>query len=270
MADTKKDYSEIGIEQDGDIIFCTVAKYKLFLNYGKIGVDAYLLYSHLMFTARLQKTNSVWATNKYIREGLNWGKERLLKAKNLLYDLDLICQKQGKKENGDFDKSYLIVKTSASLLEFSNNNDGGLDTGGRETRLPDLDHKFFNNKDKFFNNKENIYYTPEIKELFEFWIKVGCSNHKESVVIREIKKKHLDIFKDYSVDEIKKMIADYILITKSDKYWYNYWFSFWDFIGHGYKKFLPELKPLESMKIIKGKTELTRAERERRIENLSK
>ena len=83
-----KNTDNMSIEVDGDLIFVTVAKYKLFYSYGKIGIDAYLLNSHLMFTARLQKTNSVHAKDVYLREGLGWGSSRLLKAKNLLKELE--------------------------------------------------------------------------------------------------------------------------------------------------------------------------------------
>ena len=102
---------QVNIEKDGDIIFITVAKYKLFMSYGKIGMDAYLLYSHLMFTARLQETNSVYATNHYLMKGLSFGKDRLQGAKNLLMELGLIETVTRHDESGKFAGSYIKVKT---------------------------------------------------------------------------------------------------------------------------------------------------------------
>lgn len=108
----------ISIEADNDLIFVTVAKYKLFFSYGEVGLDAYLLYSHLMFTARTQKTNSVWANNTYLRGGLHWGKDRLNKAKNLLFDLGLINQVEKRDEQGKFEGHYIEVATKKSPFEF--------------------------------------------------------------------------------------------------------------------------------------------------------
>jgi len=119
------DIDNILIEADGDLVFVTVAKYKLFLSYGKIGMNAYLLYSHLMFTARLQKTDTVWAKDLYIRKGLNWGSQKLLKAKALLKDLNLIETIKKRDKKGKIEGWYIKVKTKTSFLEIEdvqNNN----------------------------------------------------------------------------------------------------------------------------------------------------
>lgn len=111
------DIQDIGIEADGDLIFVTVAKYKLFLSYGNVGLDAYVLYSHLMFTARLQKTNSVKAKDIYLRGGLKWSKDRLLKAKKLLFQLELIKGNQNRQDDGTFGESYIEVSTQSTPFE---------------------------------------------------------------------------------------------------------------------------------------------------------
>lgn len=76
-------------DKDDEIIFCTVRMYKLFLTQ-KNGIDAFQLYMHLMFSARLQKTNKVRATNIYLKRGLNWGEAKVKRAKSLLVKLGLI------------------------------------------------------------------------------------------------------------------------------------------------------------------------------------
>jgi hypothetical protein len=173
-----KDLENVVIE--GGFLVTTMSKYKLFMSYGKTGMDAFLLYNHLMFTAQLQKTNSVWANNKYIRQGLEWGTDRLRKAKNLLFDLGIIEQKQGKKENGDFDKSYIVVKTSTSILEF-NENDGALDSGTRQPRSPVSGTKCFNKEVKCLNKEEN---TLDLQAFDKWWLlydyKVGKSKAKKA------------------------------------------------------------------------------------------
>jgi hypothetical protein len=127
----------ISVEADGDIVFVTIAKYKLFLSYGKIGMDAYLLYSHLIFTARLQKTNCVKANNIYIRTGLKWTKERLRKAKNLLNDLNMIETIKRRDKKGLITGWYIEVKTKTTSFEIESSDliSRGVDIqrGGKQT-----------------------------------------------------------------------------------------------------------------------------------------
>lgn len=189
-----KDISKISIEADYDIIFTTVAKYKLFMSYGKIGMDAYLLYSHLMFTARLQKTNKVFANNTYLRQGLNWSKEKLQKAKNLLYDLNLIKTKQRKDKAGKFCGNYIEVQTKTSPFEF---------TGGMENRTPVSGGKCLNEKDKCLNNssKEELNDSEESKksspkknrqkiknhDLISYWNNLSHTRkHNSTKIIKKI------------------------------------------------------------------------------------
>ena len=74
-----------------DQIHCSVALYKLFLAHQKQGgLDACLLYCHLQFTARHQKTNQVKANNTYLKNGLGWGDARVKRAKALLVRFGLI------------------------------------------------------------------------------------------------------------------------------------------------------------------------------------
>lgn len=111
-----KDYSGIKMEHDGDIIFVTVAKYKLFMAYGKIGMDAYCLYSHMIFTARLQETNQIYANDTYLRGGLGWSREKTQKAKALLFDLGLV-EEITRREKGKFCGKYLKIKTTTTPFE---------------------------------------------------------------------------------------------------------------------------------------------------------
>lgn len=113
----KEQLNQIGIEEEGDIIFITVAKYKLFMSYGKIGMDAYVLYSHYMFTARIQHTNTVHANNFYCREGLGWTKARMQKAKNLLNELELIKTIQRRDKSGKITGVYIEIKTKTTPFE---------------------------------------------------------------------------------------------------------------------------------------------------------
>jgi hypothetical protein len=114
----KENLNNIGVELDGEIIFVTVAKYKLFMHYGKVGMDALILYMHYMFTARLQYTNSVKANSIYCRSGLGWTKTRFQKAKNLLMELELISNIVRKDDKGKIVGSFIAVKTTTTPFEF--------------------------------------------------------------------------------------------------------------------------------------------------------
>lgn len=171
-------YDEIGIDVEHDILFLTVSKYKLFLSHGKNGMDALTLYLHLMFTARLQKTNCVKANNIYIRQGLNWTKERLRKAKNLLFDFDLVSQIQRKdKKTGKFTGFYLEIKTKTSFLELKTsdlktshveNQTGGFLTSNALTNKQMLKQK---NKDGASHTDNKKTYTDDVIKTTEYFIK---------------------------------------------------------------------------------------------------
>jgi len=113
-----------------------------------------------------------------------------------------------------------------------------------------------NATDKIRIDKIRKEYIPEIQELFKTWISLGLSQHKEEVVKREIKQAHVDSFKQFPLNIWKKMISDYQIVYDSSKYYYTHWFTFWDFIARGYKKFLPEQKPLVNF-LIKGQKNTT-------------
>ena len=107
------------IEKDvhDELLWVTTGKYALFMSYGKTGIDAMALYMHYQFTATLQATNSVWAADRYCRQGLDWGRDRFEKAKALLIELGIIEVKQSKTEQGKFGKIYIKIKRSKAQLE---------------------------------------------------------------------------------------------------------------------------------------------------------
>ncbi len=96
-------------------IFTTVETYERLLN-AKYPSDAIALYNHLLFTARFQKTNSVWANNNYIGKGLGWGRDRVKRAKKDLKDLKLIEYKQEIRKDHKFGKVFIVIKYIPSKL----------------------------------------------------------------------------------------------------------------------------------------------------------
>ena len=106
MNDTKAEINKGKIMLDMDIIWITTGLYEAFMAKGRQGLDAYVLYSHLVYTSRLQGTNSVWAVDNYLKNGLQWGKARVRSAKDTLVEMDLIDIDKSRAEDGTFNKSY--------------------------------------------------------------------------------------------------------------------------------------------------------------------
>ncbi len=98
--------SDVTLNKNDDLIFLTVGMYKLFLS-RQGGRDARDLYLHLMFTARLQETNQVWANKTYLKEGLFLGDARLKRAKALLKKLGLIEYVKERGGRGRLSKVYI-------------------------------------------------------------------------------------------------------------------------------------------------------------------
>jgi hypothetical protein len=186
------DITNITNEKDGDVIFVTVAKYKLFMSKGKIGIDAYCLYSHMMFTARLQETNQVWANDSYLRKGLSWSKERVQKAKQLLIELELISEIIKRDENGKFTGKYIKVITKTTPFEI-NEPEAVLPSAGF-TDSGETDTNALTNKDKCLNEKVNAEpkkVKKEVKQKKQF---IPPTQQQVKDYCEE-KKLNIDVFK---------------------------------------------------------------------------
>ena len=68
------------------------------------------LYSFYYMTAKSQKTNRVWATDSFVKKGLNWGKDRLLRTKKELVSMGLIEPIKTRGKGGKMGKTYIQVK----------------------------------------------------------------------------------------------------------------------------------------------------------------
>jgi hypothetical protein len=102
--------AELKIHKDDDIIPISVGLYKLFLAGGSAGLEAKTLYEHLIFTARLQETQQVFANNEYLRAGLQWGIAKVKKAKAWLVEAGLIEYVQYRDIRGTLSGVYIRIK----------------------------------------------------------------------------------------------------------------------------------------------------------------
>lgn len=247
-------------EISDELIWITVSKYALFMSYGKIGIDAKALYEHYQFTCILQKTNSVWAADKYCRQGLDWGRDRFENAKRLLIDLGLIEINQIRNENGKFSKIYIKVKMKKVELEpvdldrLTENRQADLPASGKTTTNA-LTKKI----NALTNNVKEEQYPPNYEEIFDYWnSKESLIKHKAiSLFIKSFSyKKFKELNEYYSIEEIKKAIDNYNTILSSDKYFFNYKWSIGEFFSraNGIHKFFDSAEPLLNFKSNFNKT----------------
>jgi len=71
--------------------------------------DALLLYMFYIKGTSIQKTNSIWYTDSFVKKGLKWGDDKLKKAKETLKKHNLIEEFQVKDTNGLFGKKFVKV-----------------------------------------------------------------------------------------------------------------------------------------------------------------
>lgn len=246
-------YVNIAMDIEEDIIFLTVGKYKLFMSHGATGRDAKSLYEHLMFTAKMQKTNQVKATNSYLKKGLCMGDEKIRKAKKLLLDLGLITLVEKRDKQGKFTEHYIKVhaKTVPNEVKEEKNDPETLKSSSGKTHLSETRNKCFNEKEKCLNEKDKIY-TSFLEKIYEFWItQKGTIKHRsfEQVVNNTSRKKlENNILKFYAPKEIGKAILNYVEVLNGCMYYYNHKWTLWDFLNRGYKKFVDESEPLQNFK----------------------
>jgi ribosomal protein L37E len=84
--------------------------FKTFLDLDSLGDSPILLYLFYAKTAKLTKSNSVYATNDYCKNNLRWGERKFSKAKKLLLDCGFI------KEHKIRDKKNRFAGTEIEIL----------------------------------------------------------------------------------------------------------------------------------------------------------
>ena len=166
------------------------------------GTDAVMLYLHYYFTAKLQKTNQVWATDKYCMKGLKWGNTRFKRAKKILVkdfgwienwegskykDGKLVQRDEGlikRDDRGKIEKRFVRLKyiwTNKKTKELSKRIKE-LDSTGTETHQVDnttcgqQKTNALNSKDKMLEVvNENV--NVSILSLFEY-LKIPSKDRK--------------------------------------------------------------------------------------------
>lgn len=236
----------IGMDIEEDILFLTIGKYKMFMSEGATGRDAQSLYLHLMFTAKLQKTNQIKATDTYLKKGLSMGADKLRKAKNLLKKMGLI-KTVVRRDNGKITGHYIKVHARTMPQEIEGEKkepEHPKPTSGNSPEWETRD-KCFNEKVKCLNEKDKIY-NSFLEKIYKFWLsRDGTIKHRDIKQVKEkVSRKKLEqILKYYKPKEIARAIENYTEVVNNPKYYYNHKWSLWDFLKRGYEKFLDESEP---------------------------
>jgi hypothetical protein len=102
-------FEEAKITQAYDSMVINPNLYRFFLSDNKNGMEAYTLYSHLLFAAFNQKTNRVFANNAYIGTGLSWGTEKVKRAKSWLARNGLIEYVKDRNPDGKVFRVYIKI-----------------------------------------------------------------------------------------------------------------------------------------------------------------
>lgn len=97
-----------------NVIGITIPTFNFFNRNKKIGQDALILYMFYYKTAKLQKTNAIWATASFCMRGLDWTEERYYKTKKFLIEQRIISQKTTRREKGYIGKTYIILRFKLS------------------------------------------------------------------------------------------------------------------------------------------------------------
>lgn len=86
----------VHMNSDDELIYMTVGMYEAFQEHGKEGVKARELYFHLLFIAKMQKANRVWADTKCLSCGIGVSEREIKDLKKFLKDkMGLIEFKEG-------------------------------------------------------------------------------------------------------------------------------------------------------------------------------
>jgi len=101
-------------------------------------------------------------------------------------------------------------------------------------------------KTHFDKNPDNI-------DFYNCWSKFSqLQTNKLETVKRHWMKKHNDILKDYTANDIFYAIDQYAFIKNNDMFWYNYDRSIWEFIDKGLVKFTHNANPVQNFARNKG------------------
>lgn len=142
--DNSATYNNVVLDEEYHPLILSMGQYRLFMKHGKAGREAMALLLHLMFTARLQHTNQVWAKDSYLKQGLDMGEKKVKAAKALLVKLGIIEYVRTRDDAGQLGEVYIRVRympsseASQKAAEASGAETAPVDTTGAKTTRVDI------------------------------------------------------------------------------------------------------------------------------------
>jgi hypothetical protein len=86
--------------------------------------------------------------------------------------------------------------------------------------------------------------------ILEKWnSKEVLQTHSEMIISTKFQKKHKKEIELYGMEHTLKAIDNYATILHSDKYWFDYKWTLWDFIARGLYKFVDEAEPFKNFRV---------------------
>jgi hypothetical protein len=189
--------------------------------------------------------------------------EVLYKSYTYSFRVDLGCDQGGDTQEEESFPSTENPENNEEKNNLSNKSNTyepwvgeGCSQGGSslkdKDKEKDIDYSF-NLKNKEKSIKEVSIVPSPVDELFQYWL-----SHKNMIQHKElsdkVKAKIKATFKEESFENLKAAIDNYSTILATPGYFYTYRHSMEDFFRAGankispYKRFLPEMNPLENLK----------------------
>ena len=111
-----------------------------------------------------------------------------------------------------------------------------------------------NRKDK----EKNINKTEKYETIYKHWnSKKNTRTHKIELFNKHVKKQHVDIMEIYGEGIIIQSIDNYDKIIGSEDYYFNYKWSFWEFLTRGIDNFTNDAEPYRNYKSNRQKIDNT-------------
>lgn len=169
------------------------------------------------------------------------GKTRLDNAFKELEDAGYIKKERVRNENNLFEGWNFTIHETVEIpdIRFSEN---------REPRQS-VNQQLLSTNLKQSTDSTNIVVLKKWNE------KANLTTHTKKIALYNLKKKHKDKISLYGIDVTLKAIDNYASILKSDKHYFNYKWTLWDFITRGLDKFVDDANPFENFLIRNFKQE---------------
>ena len=177
--------------------------------------DATLLYVFYIKNAKIQGTNSVYATDSFCRKGLSWGRDRFNSAKAILKDNGFINLKVLRDSEGKITKHFIRIHYLSSSVP--------------ETHV--VDEPTCGSQTTNAVNKKGNALDKNINTVITEWnsLKLQKCTKVTRPIVKTIEKS-LSIFQ---LSDILAAIHNYSTVINSDDYWFDYRWSIRDFFSRG-------------------------------------